>query len=99
MDPNINVSIENVGPEIKAEVVDNHAEINVSVEGAGPPGRTPQKGVDYWLPEDIGEGLKMENGIVSVNTAKSVQEDNTLPITAAAVYETVGNIEILLGTI
>lgn len=42
--------------------------------------------------------LSKEN-VLSVNTAPNVEEDNTLPITAAAVYNTVGNIEILLGTI
>lgn len=45
------------------------------------------------------ETLKLENGILSVNTAKSVSDDNTLPITAAAVHATVGNIEILLSII
>lgn len=40
-----------------------------------------------------------EKNVLSVNTAPNAQEDNTLPITAAAVYNTVGNIEILLETI
>lgn len=43
--------------------------------------------------------LKLEDGVLSVNTAEAVEEDNTLPITSAAVHTTVGNIEILLGTI
>lgn len=43
--------------------------------------------------------LTLKNGILSVNTAKEVEEDNTLPITSAAVHTTVGNIEILLSTI
>lgn len=45
------------------------------------------------------ETLTLKNGILSVNTAKEPQPDNTLPITAAAVAQTVGNIEILLQTI
>lgn len=45
------------------------------------------------------ETLKLEDGILSVNTADVVEEDNTLPITSAAVYETVGNINALLATI
>lgn len=46
------------------------------------------------------ETLSMsEDGVLSVNTAADVEEDNTLPITSAAVYSTVGNIEVLLGTI
>lgn len=38
-------------------------------------------------------------GVLSVNTATDVEHDNTLPVTSAAVYTTVGNIEILLGLI
>lgn len=40
-----------------------------------------------------------ENGQLSVKTADAAQADNTLPITSAAVHTTVGNIEVLLGTI
>lgn len=45
------------------------------------------------------ETLSLENGVLSVNTAKEPAPDNTLPITSAAVAQTVGNIEILLKTI
>lgn len=38
-------------------------------------------------------------GRLSVNTANDAQQDNTLPITSAAVFQTVGNIEVLLSTI
>lgn len=48
---------------------------------------------------EIGHGLKLANNVLSVDTAAAVEQDNTLPITAAAVYTTVGNIEILLQTI
>lgn len=44
------------------------------------------------------ETLILENGVLRVNTAHEVG-DQTLPITAAAVNNTVGNIEILLQTI
>lgn len=43
--------------------------------------------------------LKLENGILSVNTTNNMEQDNTLPITSAGVYATVGNIEALLKTI
>ena len=43
--------------------------------------------------------LVFEGNKLSVNTADNINENNTLPITAAAVYETVGNIEILLQQI
>ena len=45
------------------------------------------------------ETLLLSEGVLSVNTAEHPEENNTLPITAAAVYQTVGNIEILLRTI
>lgn len=47
----------------------------------------------------IGETLKLENGILSVNTTNDMEQDNTLPITSAGVFATVGNIEALLKTI
>lgn len=47
----------------------------------------------------VGNTLKMENGILSVNTTDQMEQDNTLPITSAGVYATVGNIEALLKTI
>lgn len=43
--------------------------------------------------------LTMKNGTLSVNTADAVEEDNTLPVTSAAVATQVGNIEVLLSTI
>lgn len=52
------------------------------------------------FPYQIGNGLKVTGGdTLEVDTATDVEQDNTLPITSAAVYTTVGNIEILLGTI
>lgn len=37
--------------------------------------------------------------VLSVNTADDVEQDNTLPVTSAAVFAEVGNINALLGTI
>lgn len=48
----------------------------------------------------IGNGLKLsDDGAIVVDTANAVEQDNTLPVTSAAVQTTVGNIEILLKTI
>lgn len=55
--------------------------------------------VDAGVQFETDETLTLEDGILRVNTADAVEEDNTLPITSAAVHTTVGNIEILLGTI
>ena len=38
-------------------------------------------------------------GRLSVNTANDAQQDNTLPITSAAVFSEIGNIDALLATI
>lgn len=45
------------------------------------------------------ETLILANGVLKVNTADVVEQDNTLPVTSAAVQVTVGNIEALLQTI
>lgn len=45
------------------------------------------------------ETLTLANGVLSVNTADVVEQDNTLPVTSAAVHVTVGNIDALLNTI
>lgn len=67
-----------------------------------------EKAVNKYLdenPVDVGvqfetdETLTLENGVLSVNTADVVEEDNTLPVTSAAVHVTVGNINALLETI
>ena len=49
----------------------------------------------------IGDGLKLDpsTNTLSVDTAKDVEENNTLPVTSAAVYTTVGNINALLSSI
>lgn len=58
--------------------------------------QTVTKGGPDFKPD--GETLILEDGVLRVNTADEVG-DSTLPITAAAVNVTVGNIEVLLGTI
>lgn len=45
------------------------------------------------------ETLTLKDGVLSVNTTNNMEQDNTLPITSAGVFATVGNIEALLKTI
>lgn len=52
-------------------------------------------GVDFITDET----LTLENGVLSVNRATDAEPDNTLPITSAAVYAEIGNINVLLETI
>ena len=49
----------------------------------------------------IGHGLRLdvETNTLSVDTADKMEQDNTLPITSAAVYVEVGNINALLAII
>lgn len=59
--------------------------------------KNPPSGGTVFCPD--GETLLLENGILRVNTADVAEEDNTRPITSAAVATQVGNIEALLKTI
>ena len=47
----------------------------------------------------IGDGLKLENGVLSVDTVNEVLEDNTQPVTSGAVFMELGNVEVLLANI
>lgn len=45
------------------------------------------------------ETLTLKDGVLSVNRATAVEEDNTLPITSAAVAVQLGNIGAVLETL
>ena len=65
-----------------------------------PRGRNGTGGGDGGFYFDTDETLILdENNVLRVNTADVVEEDNTLPVTSAAVHVTVGNINALLETI
>ena len=59
------------------------------------------------LKESVGKPLGIdhktliltEEGVLKVNTADVAEQDNTLPITSAAVHVEIGNIDALLQTI
>ena len=51
------------------------------------------------IPDRIGAGLKVEESVLMVDTANVVEEDNTKPVTSAAVYVEIGNIEALLASL
>lgn len=50
-------------------------------------------------PYDIGSGLRLDDNVLSVDVVDDAEEDNTKPITSAAVYAEIGNINSLLATI
>lgn len=48
----------------------------------------------------VGENLKItKDGVLSVDTADAVEQDNTKPVTSAAVHTEIGNIEVLLAAL
>ena len=51
------------------------------------------------VPYKIGDGLKVVENELMVDTADAVEEDNTRPVTSAAVYVEIGNIEALLAAL
>lgn len=55
--------------------------------------------VDGSASWQIGSGLRLDGNVLSVDTADRVEQDNTRPITSAAVYTCTGNIEALLAQI
>lgn len=59
--------------------------------------KNPPSGGTVFQPDN--ETLLLENGVLRVNTADAAEEDNTRPITSAAVATQLGNIEALLKTI
>lgn len=73
----------------KGNLVDAINEAHNSGGGSGSGGYT------------IGDGLKLDaaTNTLSVDTAAAVEKDNTKPVTSAAVYTEVGNINALLATI
>lgn len=51
-DLEITVDIYDKGPEIVADLTNDTLEVNVELTREGPPGKTPQRGVDYWTEAD-----------------------------------------------
>lgn len=89
--------------------------VDKAVPPDGTVGYVLTKGVDgnTWAPQTgggggggggsyiIGAGLKYDrnSNTLSVDTTDVPEQDNTKPITSAGVYTTLGNIDVLLGTI
>lgn len=65
----------------------------------------PGQGASSWNDltnkpfDSIGENLKVVNGALAVDTTPNIEQDNTKPITSAAVYTEIGNIDVLLSLI
>lgn len=86
-------SLEDLQTAAQDSIVDA---INELVRTGGGTGGGGEGGVTSFQTD---ETLYFRNGILGVNTADKPEEDNTLPITSAAVAQTVGNINAILKTI
>lgn len=86
----------------KGDVLDYDG-LNLSLMSGNKPLSTVQivggGGGDGGPVYQIGHGLKLTGNTVSVDAVDNFEGDNTLPMTAAGVLSSVGNIEALLGTI
>ena len=97
-------------PEYETNDLVLHEQVLYVADQNSPPGTEPGSDDAYWVPIagmgtsenvafKIDETLTLKDGVLSVNTTNNMEQDNTLPITSAGVYATVGNIEALLKTI
>lgn len=78
-------------PDVYAQIM----ELLNNIADGGKPATTERLGV-----VQIGENLKITAaGVLSVDTATQVEQDNTKPITSAAVHTEIGNIDVILKTI
>ena len=77
------------------DVYNQIMELLNNIADGGKPATTERLGV-----VQIGENLKITaEGVLSVDTATEVEQDNTKPITSAAVHTEIGNIEVLLAAL
>ena len=79
-------------------IIENGRRVNLKDAAARKAIEELRKNFDGGVSFETDETLILEDGVLRVNTATEVG-DQTLPITAAAVNTTVGNIEVLLSTI
>ena len=78
-------------PDVYAQIM----ELLNNIADGGKPATTERLGV-----VQIVENLKITaEGVLSVDTATEVEQDNTKPITSAAVHTEIGNIEVLLAAL
>ena len=73
----------------------DNGKVMTVVDGKWAASDPPESGVQF----ETDDTLTLKGGVLRVNTADKVEEDNTLPVTSAAVYTEVGNINALLATI
>ena len=96
----VDISDDTVTPEYLQQGITAHNSRGEPIVGTGSTGSLPPATSSTLGGVIVGNDLLInEDGVLSVDKATSVSEDNTKPITAAAVYTEVGNINALLETI
>lgn len=85
-------------PDVYAQIMEKLNTISDDIGGAVKDylDKNPIEGTTFVTDETL---TLSDDGILSVNRAEKVEKDNTLPVTSAAVYTEVGNINALLETI
>lgn len=87
-------AVEGEAPDVDIELGADNVKFKFTLPSVG--GEGGGGGGIYF---ETDETLILEDGVLRVNTADKPEEDNTLPITSAAVATTVGNIDAILKTI
>lgn len=97
----VNITYDTVTAEVLQQGYTAHNSQGELVVGTAPAGGTMTPATTTTLGGIIvgSDLLITEEGVLSVDKATAVEQDNTKPITAAAVYTEVGNIDVLLQTI
>ena len=103
VEPAMDTPSETAPPEPEKGWVDKVLEAGTSAKEAAERAEEAAKQAESAVPSgslSIGNGLKWESaGKLAVDTADKVEQDNTKPVTSAAVHTEIGNIEALLAAI
>lgn len=88
-------------PEAQQGWVDQVLQAGAEAAEAAERAENAYKEISEFARYTIGDGLKLDEATntLSVDTAEAVEQDNTKPVTSAAVYVEIGNIEALLAAL
>ena len=103
VEPAMDTPSEATPPEPEKGWVDKVLEAGTSAKEAAERAEEAAKKAESAVPAgslSIGDGLKWAaDGKLTVDTADKVEQDNTKPVTSAAVHTEIGNIEALLAAL
>ena len=103
VEPTMDTPSETAPPEPEKGWVDKVLEAGTSAKEAAERAEEAAKKAESAVPAgslSIGDGLKWAaDGKLTVDTADKVEQDNTKPVTSAAVHTEIGNIEALLAAL